>query len=283
MNRICKCIAAIGCVLLCLLSGGCRETSPDTLEIHMLEVGNADCFLLKLGEKAMLIDGGEADDADKIVSYLHAQGVERLEAVVISHPHSDHIGGLERVFKAYDVKTLYFAQTPSELTETTLLHTRLEDAVRDNGAEICDATDGVACSFGKAIVELYPMTVTTGDANDYSLCARVTFGNERILFTGDAGESAQRALLNSGFDIQATIVKMGHHGGQIKTNERFLDAVEPQIALISCGIENTYKHPHQETIELLEKRGIACYRTDVGGDTVIELDGKGERFITTAR
>ncbi len=272
-------------VLVCfVLLGGCTAApAQDTLELHMPEVGNADCFLLKLGDKAMLIDGGEPDDADHIVSYLHTHGIERLEAIVMTHPHADHIGGLERVVTAYKPKTVYYASIPDGIEAITPMHTRLFDAICAVNAVLCEAGDGVTFALGTAQVELFQPQVNAEDANEYSLITRVTFGEERFLFMGDALEKAQKALMNSGRDLRATVLKMSHHGGKVSTTRALLDRVQPSLVLLSCGADNTYRHPHADTMTALRERGIEYCRTDVHGDTVIVFDGQGKHFITTAR
>lgn len=266
-----------------MLTGCHAQDAADTLELHMLDVGNADCFLVKQGDAAMLIDGGDPDDADHIVSYLHLNGVERLDAIIISHPHADHIGSLERVIEAYETDAIYYASVPEALEEETLLHTRLAETITRQTVTLQETSNGAIFWLGRAQVEIYPVTVTSDDANDYSLCVRVTFGDERVLFTGDATEKAQRALMNSGMDISADILKVSHHGGRLATTRTFLEAVDPRVALIPCGIENTYGHPHEDTIAALKERDISCYRSDVCGHTVITLSEQGECFIETAR
>ena len=283
LNRMYKWIVLACCTALLLLFVGCGAPVQDTLEIHMIDVGNADCFLIKQGSAAMLIDGGNPDNADHIVSYLHTHGVERLDAVLLTHPHTDHIGSLTRVVQAYATTVVYHAVLPTALQETSLLHTRFYEAVEQTGTVLVDAASGVNFSLGKAMVRIYPLIVQSDDANDYSLAARVSFGAEHALFVGDATENAQRALMESGEDITASVLKISHHGGRVDTTRAFLRAVGPQLALISCGAENSYGHPHTQTISALKEQQIIYYRTDVHGNTVLTIDSNGDRFITTAR
>ncbi len=253
------------------------------LEWHVLEVGNADCSLLVQGDHAMMIDGGDPEDADHIVTYLHTHGVETLDAVVMTHPHADHIGGLERVIEAYRPDTVYYAAVPDGIKEHTPMHVRLTQAIDRVGATLYEASSGVTFEFGTATVEIYPLDVTSDNGNDHSLITRVTFGEERLLFMGDALETAQKALLNSGRDVTATVIKMSHHGGKVNTTRQLLKAVDPQAAILTCGAENSYDHPHGDTLSALEERGITCYRSDVCGDMVMMFDGEGGRFIKTTR
>ncbi len=284
MNRIDKIVCAAFAMLFLFVSGGCRAFVPsDTLEIHMIDVGEADCFLVKQGDTACLIDGGEADDADNIVTYLHTHGVERLDGIVISHPHIDHIGGLQRVIEAYEVNTVYYAAVPKELQELTPLHERLYDASVRRGTAWIDVGEGGTVSLGEATMEFYPVTVDVKDVNEYSLMVRVSFDESQVLFTGDAGSKAHRAVLDSGADIRADVIKMAHHGAYYATNEAFLKAVGAQAALISCGVENEYGHPDKRTLELLEKNETVSYRSDLCGDTVVTMDRQGIRFIEATR
>ena len=276
----------IACLLLafCLFLSSCTAPMEKaTLALHVLEVGNADCFLFVQGESAMLIDGGEPDDADRIVTYLHTHGVKQLDAMIMTHPHADHIGGLERVVAAFHPKTVYYADIPDGIEPLTPMHTRLFKAIDRSKATLYEAGGGATFALGLAQVEIYPLEVTSDDANDYSLITRVTFGEERFLFMGDALEAAQTALLDSGRDITATVLKMSHHGGKVSTTRRLLKAVNPKAAILTCGAENHYNHPHADTLAALEERGVVSYRSDVYGHMILRFDGCGERFIETAR
>ena len=231
----------------------------------------------------MLIDGGEPEDADHIVTYLHTHGVEKLDAIVMTHPHTDHIGGLERVIKAYPVKTVYYAEIPDGLETVTPMHTRLMNAIERSEATLYEASKGVTFSLGLSQVEIYPLTVTSDNANDYSLITRVTFGKERLMFMGDAMETEQKALLDSGRDVSATVIKLSHHGGKVNTTRQLLRAVNPKAAILTCGVENGYQHPHDDTLSALREQGIVCYRSDVHGNMILRFDGDEGRFIETTR
>ena len=217
------------------------------------------------------------------MSYLNSHGVEELEAIIISHMHSDHIGSLTRVIEHYQTNTVYYAAVPEGVEEMTLLHRRLYDMIEKRGVTLCEASNGEIFSLGRAQVEIYPLSVQSDDGNDYSLFARVSYGSEAILFTGDATEKGQRALIRSGLDIEASVIKLSHHGAKIDSTRELLDAVKPKRALLSCLAENIYGHPHDDTMLALKERGILCHRTDANGYIVMTITEEGEYFIETSR
>ena len=289
MKRVIKAISIF--LLIVLAAGLCSadtktedaDREKSSFEIYYLNVGEGDAAVVFCDGYAMMIDGGPAKKSDYIYSFLKDHGVERLDYVIATHPDADHIGGLERVINAYHPDTIYYAAVPDGIEERTPLHTRLMDAVERVGAAMYEASDGALFRLGSAQVEIYPLDVMSDNGNDYSLITRVSFGEERLLFMGDTLEAAHNALLDSGRDMTATVIKMSHHGGKVNTTRKLLRAVNPKAAILTCGTENPYHHPHADTLAALEAFGIPYYRTDVCGDMILRFDGRGERFIETTR
>lgn len=265
---------AIALVLLC----ACAPPTAEVLEIHVLDVGNADCILIRQGDAAMLIDAGEADDADKIVSYLHSHGVERLMYILETHPHADHIGGMQRVVEAYAVDSYLHITLPAWLDTSSVMRERLEEALTRRNVPRYDVSGGMTLMLGTAQVEIYPTAAEYENANDYSAVCRVTFGERRFLFMADAESDSMRALLDSGVDLSADVIKLGHHGGKAEATADFLEEVGAETALITCGVENDYGHPHEATLAVLEERGMTVRRSDVHGNIVITTNGTEDTF-----
>ena len=244
------------------------EAQSGKLEVHFLDVGQADCILLKQGSHAMLIDAGDSKSGSTILSYLNAQGVKQLDAAVGTHPHEDHIGSLDTVIRNIFIGKLYMpkVQTNTKTFEDVL------DAALDRGMSITAPQVGERFSLGSAEV-CFVGAMQTDDLNNSSLMLRVKFGKNTLLFTGDAEAEAEAKALASGNSLKSDVLKVGHHGSSSSSSEAFLNAVSPSCAVISCGADNSYGHPHEETLEKLAQRKISVFRTDLQGTIVAECDG----------
>ncbi len=245
------------------------------LSLQMFDVGNADCLMLRQGPHVMLIDAGEADTANEVVQKLHEQGVERLETVIATHPHADHIGGMAAIIEEFPIERFIMRGVPESLTPTSAAYRRMLQALDDHpDIEIVDADDGGTYALGDAQITVYPLLGEYNDLNNYSIVCRAAFGDCSYLLMGDAEEPVEEALLAAGYDLSASLLKVGHHGSSTSTGEAFLEAVHPSAALIPCGAGNSYGHPHEETIRKLEERDISVYRSDLNGDIAFATDGK---------
>ena len=263
-------VAVIGRAWLALSVPG----QVGTLSVTMLDVGNADCFLIRQDAHAMLIDGGGPDTAASVVQTLQNKGVDSLDLVVITHPHADHIGGLPAVFGAITVKQVLFQAVPDALTPDTPSYAALQAALRAirDRTEIVDVTDGGTFSFGTAELTVFPVYGSYEELNDYSIVCRITHGLRSFLFMGDAEGAEEARLLESGEPLTADLLKVGHHGSRSSTGRAFLQKVSPSIALISCG-ENDYGHPHEQVLDALTSRRITILRSDRLGMVTVTSDG----------
>lgn len=262
------------------------------LEIHYIDVGQGDCSLIKWEGAAVLIDCGERDYAETVLKYLEKQNVEKLDIIIATHPHSDHIGAMGEVISGIDAERVIAPKVSADMTPTTKTYERFLTALKDKALKLTAAKPGTAYELtGRTAasaekqppkLEILAPVADYDDLNDYSVVVRLTYGNTAYLFTGDAETKAEKDILNSGADVSADVLKAGHHGSSTSTSEKFLEAVSPEICVIQCGEGNSYGHPHAEILERLESRGVKYYRNDSDGTVTVYSDGE-EIFVATEK
>lgn len=253
-------------------------THSRLLNVHYLDVGQADSMLLEYGGKYILIDGGNRDDGEYVISYLQAEGVEELEAVVCSHAHEDHVGGLPSVLAVYPTKAVYAPTNTysSKVFDDFLYYTdqqRLELTIPQPGDKL-QLGDVELTVLGP--VQSYP------DPNDTSIVLRVEHGENVFLFTGDMERTAENDMMEywgveNGI-FEADVLKVGHHGSETSTGYRFLREVNPTYGVIPVGTGNDYGHPHKEPMSRLNQAGVVILRTDELGAIVAHSDGEEISF-----
>ncbi|WP_320936038.1 ComEC/Rec2 family competence protein [Enterocloster lavalensis] len=240
------------------------------LTVHFIDVGQGDSILAESDGRFMLVDAGENDQADTVVSYLEGHGVETLDYVIGTHPHSDHIGGLDKVIDTFDVGKVILP--PVE--HTTKTFEDVLDAVAGKGLKLTKPRVGDTYTLGNASFTIIAPNEDYGnDLNNWSVGIRLDYGDNRFVMCGDAEALAEADILKNGIDISAEVLKAGHHGSSTSTSEAFLDKVSPSVAVIQCGKDNSYGHPHKETLEKFKERGIQVYRNDRDGTVVAYCDG----------
>lgn len=240
------------------------------LNVHFIDVGQGDSILVESAGHFMLIDAGENNQGETVVSYLKQAGVSSLDYVIGTHPHSDHIGGLDNVIRSFDTKTLFLP--PVE--HTTATFEDVLDAAEEKGLSITAPVPGDSFSLGEASFTLLsPVKEYDDDLNDWSVGVRLSYGDNAFVMCGDAEEKAEQDIIKSGATLSADVLKAGHHGSNTATSDSFLKAVSPSVAVISCGKGNSYGHPHKETMEKLEKAGVNVLRTDELGTIIAHSDG----------
>ncbi len=271
-------IAVILAMMLLVMSGCEEQPSADSLQVYMMDLGEADCFILTQGSHAMLIDAGLAKDEDRVVSFASECGIDRFDYVLMTHPHADHIGGFEKVFEEFEVGEFWYAEVPDELVERTLLHERMEHALDENGAFKREVSSGLNAMLGSAAVTVYPIEDEYDDANDYSVVCRISFAEKSLLMTGDATSARLHDLSNSGFDLSADVLKLPHHGSNGSYHRAFFKAVSPQYALLSCGTDNSQNHPGDKMMDSDEMSKVTTYRTDRHGNVKMSISRDGIFF-----
>ena len=255
------------------------QTAPEgTLQVYYFDVGQADSELICLptGEH-ILIDAGTSSTQEELVRQLRSLGAETLDLVVATHPHADHIGGMAAVLEALTVEQIVMPVTSDSSTPTTQTYETLLDAIEAEGLTVTPAQAGeeIWSDGGASLQVLAPNAQSYGDLNDYSVVLRLAYGADSFLFTGDAEETSEEEMLSRGWTLNATVLKCGHHGSETSTSQPFLDAVRPQYAVISCGVDNDYGHPDQVTLDRLEAAGAEVFRTDLQGTIVASTEGSG--------
>ncbi|MGF7186807.1 competence ComEA-like helix-hairpin-helix protein [Desulfitispora alkaliphila] len=274
-------------VLLLLLSTfffifGCSSASVESdvevdvtgdLKVYFLDVDQGDSTLLKGPDFTILIDAGR-HDRDDVVPYLRNAGVEAIDILIATHPHADHIGQMEKVLENFPVSEVWMCGN----VHTSRTFERFVDAVADSGADYHEPRVGEEYQVGSLdMIVIHPQELT-GDLNDDSISVKATYGDISFIFTGDAERTGERAMVDLGVNLQADILKLGHHGSSTSSQGFFLDKVQPQAGIYSAGADNSYGHPHDEVIQRLQDRGIDIYGTDVHGTIKIITDGNTYRI-----
>ena len=256
---------------------GLSDNAPPaegTLEVHVIDVGNADALLIRQEDKAMLIDAGERGDADVVLNYLSARGVERLDLVIATHPHADHIGGMADVIREVEIGEFLIAYMPEEDTPTTAVYLDMLEALVDRDVTVTEAVAGDTYALGTAELTVLAPLTEDDDPNAMSIVTRLAFGDNRFLFMGDAEREVEHQILQSGRPVSADVLKVGHHGSNTGTHDECLARVSPNFAVFTCGEGNSYGHPHREVVTKLNKASVTAYRSDLHGHIVFVSDGE---------
>jgi beta-lactamase superfamily II metal-dependent hydrolase len=252
--------------------------SPDAFEdlrVHFIDVGQGKAILVQTKTGNVLIDAGERDRGEAVVSYLRRHGVRELDLLIATHPHSDHIGGMEHVLREMNVGKIIMPELPDAVVPATRVFTDLLLAIARDGHSVTAAGAGDVYELGGDISLMILGPVNTyNDINNHSVVARLDYGDVSFLFTGDIESRSERDLVESGQRLRATVLDVGHHGSGTSSTEIFVDAVSPQIAVISSGIDNSYGHPARAAVERLQNSGAQILRTDLSGSIVISTDGR---------
>lgn len=253
-------------------TAGVSESGSFT--IHFIDVGQADSALVTCDGHSMLIDGGNADDSNLVYSVLQRETNRHLDYVVGTHAHEDHIGGLSGAFEADTADVTFCPVTEYDSKAFRNFKTRADE----RGGGITIPAVGDTFTLGEASVTVVAVNSVPEDTNNTSIVIRIVYGDTSFLFTGDAEQETEEKILETGQDIESTVLKVGHHGSSTSTSQAFLDAVSPTYAVISCGKDNSYGHPHSETLAKLSSAGVEVLRTDELGDIYCTSDGTEVTF-----
>lgn len=255
-------------------SDNARIEDGKNIIIRYLDVGQADSILIQSDEKNMLIDAGTNEMGKTVVKDLKDYGVQKIDYLIGTHPHEDHIGGMDDVINSFDIGTIYMpkVQTNTKTFEDVL------DAISNKELKINSPEIGYKFMLGNATCEIMSCGNgnETNNLNLSSIVIRMTYGEQSFLFMGDAEEENEAARSWP----QTNVIKIGHHGSNTSTSQSFLNQVKPEVAIISVGVANKYGHPKQTTLDKLESMQVKIYRTDENGTITITCDGKNNNIET---
>lgn len=248
-----------------------------SMKVHYIDVGEADSAFIELPDgKTMLIDAGEKENGEDVAGYVKSCGADRVDFLVGTHPHADHIGGLAEVVRSFEIGEIYMPRA----THTSKVFEDLLLAIGEKNMQINTAKAGVNIikSEEYSIDILGPAEDSYSNLNNYSAVIKITYNDVAFLFTGDAENEALRRIKG---DVSADVLKVSHHGSDTADDRGFMMRVNPKYAVISLGEGNQYGHPHDSVMNLLAEVGAKVYRTDTHGTVIAGTDGKNIEFITS--
>ena len=257
------------------------HTAAGTITVKVLNIGQGDSILIQTGEKTVLVDTSDVDERDKLRTELKKADVKKIDTIILTHPHADHIGGMDVLLDEYPVGMVYDNGMPS----TSKLFLGYVKKLKEKKIERKGLVAGDRVDLGGGAVfevlapsaELVKEGNVKGykhDPNNESVVGRLVFGDFTMMLTGDAEKKEEQAILAAGGTVQSKILKSGHHGSKTSSSADFLRAVKPEAALISCGVNNDYGHPHKETMKKYHALNIPIYVTAENGTITVTSDGK---------
>ena len=246
------------------------------LEVHFLDVGQADCTLVKCDGYTMLIDTGLDDQGTKIQNYLRKQGIDRLDYLVLTHSDADHIGSADVIMTKFDIGTIFMSNFEKE----TKTYKNLLKMIEDNQIHYLSPAVGNVYALGSASFQILAPNDKYDKPNNSSIALLITHGENTFLFTGDAEKAAEEDMQKNGLPLAADVFHAGHHGSKTSNTQEFIDTVMPRYAVISCGIDNSYGLPDAEVLNRFREKEMMVYRTDEQG-TIVALSN-GEKITFNA-
>lgn len=265
------------------ISAGALNPEAD-VSVHFIDVGQGDSVYIKAYDKNILIDAGEKETTQTdVVKYLEALGVERLDYVIGTHPHSDHIGGLQAVIERFEIGTVIMPRIPDNIVPTTATYRNLLTAIDNKGLKIKAAQDveEIVVSEGKdAKLMFFGPPGDDDNLNNMSACIKFSAMGYSLLLCGDAEKEVEKQLIQSDVNLECNILKLSHHGSSTSNTQDFLEAASPDCFVICVGKNNSYNHPTTSVVKRVKEFGKPVYRTDLNGTIVFEFEPETIKCVT---
>lgn len=248
-----------------------RQEMSAACEFHFIDVGQGDSTLILTQDAAVLIDAGPTDVAEETVRYIHNY-TDTIDYMILTHPHEDHIGGAVRIINSLKVKNVIMTDASNDV----ITFSRLIGVIEDSGVRVIEAQPGNTYAADGIKLQILAPLADFGDFNEYSVVTRVEYHDVSMIVPGDAESRSEELMLEAyqQGELDADILKLGHHGSRTSSTPEFLAAVSPEWSIASCGLNNSYGHPHQQTLERTAELGIPVLRTDEMGTIVFATDGE---------
>lgn len=271
-------------LILSLLFSGCDDVTShtgsnynDKLVVHFIDVGQGDSTFIQFpnGETS-LIDGGTRKKGDNVVNYLKDLNIKNIDYLIATHPHEDHIGGLPEVVRNFSIGKIYM---PDKIANTIIFEDLLKEIEKKNlKINLSKAGDEIINENNLSFRTLAPIKDDYSNTNDFSIVTKIEYMDNSFLIAGDAEKASEFDIVGENYNLKSNVLRVGHHGGNTSSNIEFLEKVNPDYSIISLGEDNTYGHPHPETINRLQQIDSKIMRTDELGNIVIVSDGKSLIF-----
>lgn len=242
------------------------------LEVHFIDVGQGDSTFIESNNEVMLIDAGEEESSEKIIEFLKDNDVTTLKYVVATHPHSDHIGGVNKILDTFEVENIIM---PNATTNTKTFEDLVTNIKNKNINVIMANKNSNIYSLGDSQFKLLsPKGIFIDNLNNNSVVLKLEYENASFLFTGDIEKEAENQLVYSNLDLSSTVLKVAHHGSDTSSTVEFLNKVNPIVSVISVGEGNSYNHPYENVIRRINEYSEYLYRTDINGTVSMYTDGE---------
>ena len=252
------------------------KNSPDAipeneliLTSYFIDVGQGDCSLFVSGDETMLIDSGEYEYGDTVISFLEEKSISEIDYLVVTHAHTDHMGAMKDIINSIDVENVILSEV-SDSAMSKRQYGEFLEAVDNSGAEVIVAEPDYTFSFGKAECRILAPFEVSQEENDNSVVMQITAGKTSFLMTGDIEKAVEKQILTNYPDLETTILKAAHHGSKTSSHDDFINTIKAKVGIISVGTNNSYNHPSAEVVEALRNSGMDLYRTDTNGTVMIE-------------